>query len=81
MPSSPRRKLTLAITPRMVIGYIDAYCRFTEDETATPFQTVRGSFAEGEPIYPGSKILKKAHTQIAVRDEICILRSSLVEFA
>ena len=40
----------------------------------------RGSFAEGAPIYPGSKILQKAHTQIAVRDTACILRASLVQF-
>jgi hypothetical protein len=59
---------------------IDAYCRVTEDETSRPIQTVRGSFAEGDPIYPGSKILQKAHTQIAVRDTTCILRASLVQF-
>ena len=48
--------------------------------TANPLHTVRGSFAEGDPIYPGSKILQKSHTQIAVRDPTCILRASLVQF-
>jgi hypothetical protein len=42
-------------------------------------QTVRGSFAEGAPIYPGSKILQKAHIQIAVRDAACILQASRVK--
>ena len=59
---------------------IDAHCRANVRGTATPLQTVRGSFAEGGPIYPGSKILQKAHTQIAVRDTTCILRASLVQF-
>ena len=59
---------------------IDAHCRVTEEETTIPFQTVRGSFAEGEPLYPGSKIFQKAHTQIAVRDTACIVRVSLVQF-
>jgi len=59
---------------------IDSHCRVTEDETTIPIQTVRGTFAEGDPIYPGSKILHKAHTQIAVRDASCILRATLVQF-
>jgi hypothetical protein len=60
---------------------IDGYCRTVAERTYKPFQTVRGSFAEGDSIYPGSKILKKAHTQIAVRDTTCILRASLVHFS
>ena len=59
---------------------IDSYCRTVAESTFKPLQTVRGSFAEGDSIYPGSKILKKAHTQIAVRDTTCILRASLVQF-
>lgn len=59
---------------------IDAYCRWFSKELADPFQTVRGCFPEGEPIYPGSKILSKTHTQIAVRDLSCISRINLVQF-
>lgn len=59
---------------------IDAYCRAFAQRSASPLQTVRGSFAEGAPIYPGSKILTKGHTQIAVRDTTCVLRASLVQF-
>lgn len=46
---------------------MDAYCRLALEETTSPFQTVRGCFPEGEPIYRGSKLLKKTHIQIAVR--------------
>jgi len=59
---------------------IDGHCRAIAQRDASPLQTVRGSFAEGSPIYPGSKILQKAHVQIAVRDATCILRASLVQF-
>lgn len=37
------------------------------------FQTIRGVFTEGEPAFPGSKILAKTHIQIAVRDPEMIL--------
>jgi hypothetical protein len=37
------------------------------------FQTVRGAFPEGNPVYPGAKIRKETHIQIAVRDKACIL--------
>ena len=59
---------------------IDAYCRWFSEELADPFQTVRGCFPEGDPIYPGSKLLSKTHTQIAVRDISCISRIGLVQF-
>jgi hypothetical protein len=36
------------------------------------FQTVRGCFPEGKPLYEGSKILRETHIQIAVRDARCI---------
>jgi hypothetical protein len=59
---------------------IDAHCRAISQRDASSVQTVRGSFAEGAPNYPGSKILQKAHVQIAVRDVACILRASLAQF-
>ncbi len=36
------------------------------------FDTVRGIFIEGEPIYPGAGIREKTHIQIAVRNPECI---------
>ena len=38
-----------------------------------PIQTVRGAFLEGEPVFPGSGILRQTHIQIAVRDPACIM--------
>jgi hypothetical protein len=58
---------------------VDEYCELVED-LALPFQTVRGCFPEGEAIYSGSKILRKAHVQVAIRDLRCIRASRLVSF-
>lgn len=59
---------------------IDTYCRVLEANALLAIQTVRGSFPEGEPIYSGSKILSRAHTQLAVRDAACLLDFFLVHF-
>lgn len=40
------------------------------------FQTVRGAFVEGDPVYDGARIYEKTHVQIAVRDPSCILGST-----
>ena len=50
--------------------------RAADDEhggNETYFQTVRGVFLEGDPIYEGARIFTKSHVQIAVRDPSCIL--------
>ncbi|MEX1224186.1 MAG: hypothetical protein WEA31_06515 [Pirellulales bacterium] len=36
------------------------------------FQTVRCSFEEGDPIFPGSMIRQQNHIQISVRDSSCL---------
>jgi hypothetical protein len=36
------------------------------------FQTVRGVFIEGKPLYPGAWIRERTHVQVAVRDLSCI---------
>lgn len=59
---------------------IDTCCRALETNLLPAVQTVRGSFPEGDPIYPGSKILSRAHTQIAARDATCLLDIFLVHF-
>src|SRR5205807_2651938 len=40
-----------------------------EDRTGDVVQTVRGAFLEGEPVFPGSAILRETHIQLAVRDK------------
>jgi hypothetical protein len=37
------------------------------------YDTVRGAFLEGEPVYPGAGFSREAHIQIAVRTPACIL--------
>ncbi len=37
-----------------------------------PFDTVRGAFIEGNPIYPGAKLYDKTHIQICVVRPECI---------
>ena len=37
------------------------------------FDTVRGAFLEGPPVYPGTTISAETHIQIAVRNLDCIL--------
>ena len=58
---------------------IDGHCDYVAG-LGEAVDTVRGTFPEGEPIYPGSKILSLAHTQIAVRRADCISRIALVKF-
>jgi hypothetical protein len=43
-----------------------------ENAGLAPFDTVRGVFVEGDPVYPGSEIYRKTHIQIAVRNRACI---------
>ncbi|MDT8351238.1 hypothetical protein [Roseomonas mucosa] len=42
------------------------------EEPPPPFDTVRGLFTEGEPVYPGGGFFRKTHTQIAVCNQACI---------
>jgi hypothetical protein len=50
---------------------VDDYCRRTARDSR-PFVTVRGCYPEGVAIFAGSKILNKAHVQVAVRDLRCV---------
>lgn len=42
------------------------------DRKVQTFDTVRGTFSEGDPLYPGCGYLEKTHVQIAVRNSDCI---------
>lgn len=52
---------------------INALHVFRENEGGVPFDAVRGPFWEGEALYPGARIQRKSHIQIAVRDESVVL--------
>ena len=43
-----------------------------EQRGNTPFDSVRGIFTEGKPIYPGAGFRGKTHVQICVRNIACI---------
>jgi hypothetical protein len=58
---------------------VNLYCRLVEQVTSTPYQTVRGCFPEGNPLYEGSKLLARTHVQIAVRDPSCIVKVGIWE--
>lgn len=52
---------------------MDSFDRRAPAGRSCYYQTVRGVFLEGTPIYPGARIFEKTHVQIAVRDPACIL--------
>lgn len=43
-----------------------------DDPEGTPFDSVRGLFIEGNPVYEGSELYEKTHIQICVRNPNCI---------
>jgi hypothetical protein len=57
---------------------IEFYWRTLAEDSGLRFQTVRACYPEGEPLFPGSRLLSRTHIQIAVRDSRCIGRLRLV---
>jgi len=62
-----------------LLRYLDCavinFCHFLreDEEGLIPFDTVRGVFPEGGPLFDGSEIQEKTHIQIAVRNTDKIL--------
>ncbi|UXX80958.1 hypothetical protein N7E81_07585 [Reichenbachiella carrageenanivorans] len=54
---------------RAVIEYIHG---INEENNFNKFDTVRGAFEEGDPVYDGTTITQKNHIQICVRNPKCI---------
>jgi len=42
------------------------------EDRPRPYDSVRGAFSEGAPLFEGSKIMEKSHVQICVRNAPCI---------
>lgn len=42
-------------------------------DRGTEYDTVRGAFLEGEPVYPTAGFCRESHIQVAVRNSACIL--------
>jgi hypothetical protein len=62
--TSRRRDLDCLVINRLVT---------TAAKAGIDFQTVRCPFLEGRPAFPGSKIRRESHIQVAVRDRAGIL--------
>jgi hypothetical protein len=58
--------------PDNVLRYLDCAVINRLVAMHTAFNTVRGLFIEGEPIYEGANLFSKTHSEIAVRDLSCI---------
>jgi len=56
---------------RQVINYFTTGM----ERAGTRIRSVRAVFPEGEPIYPGSALLRRSHVQIAVRNPAAIIRT------
>ena len=69
-PGSRRGDKVLRFLDRAVIDFTVSHVAEAE---RIIYQTVRGVFLEGEAAFPGSKIARKSHIQIAVRYPACIL--------
>lgn len=52
---------------------IEFAIKFSEEEDGRKFDTVRGAFWEGCPVFPDSEIQKQSHIQIAIRNPECVL--------
>jgi hypothetical protein len=70
-PKSPDTDRALRYLDCAVIRHF--YKMIESNTTIPPFDTARGMFTEGPPLYEGSAILAKNHVQIAVRNPACIL--------
>ena len=69
----PRNKKVHAEDRDYVLSYLDcAVINHNHDYMVeineTPFDTVRGVFTEGNPVYPDARFRDKTHIQIAVRN-------------
>ncbi len=49
------------------------YCLDYLKDRGFEYDSVRGAFLEGEPVFPGAGIRRETHLQIAVRNTDCIL--------
>ena len=53
-----------------VIEYMHTVIK--EDKKLAPFDSIRASFIEGQPIYPGAGFLDKTHIQVCIINPNCI---------
>ncbi len=61
----PLNKNKARLLDCLVINYLTTY-------VLPECETVRAPFLEGDPIYPGSRLLTQSHVQLVVRNKECI---------
>ena len=71
----PRQSTGAHRLDRAVINHAVTFLAMRRGNAA---RSIRGVFAEGTPVFPGSAILNRAHVQIAVRDASLIEMSELL---
>ena len=71
----PRQTAGAHRLDRAVVNYAVDFLAQRHGNTA---RIVRGVFGEGNPVFPGSAILDRAHVQIAVRDASLIEASEIL---
>lgn len=65
----PKNKM---LRPELDCDVINWLHYIRKKEGDEPFQSVKGVFIEGDPIYPDANFKQNTHIQIAVRDPKCI---------
>ena len=65
LPKNRRKRHDL---DSLVINKFVLFMELFSDRRGIRFQSVRGAFEEGRPLFPGSAIRSESHIQIAVRD-------------
>lgn len=57
---------------RLDCAVVEAVHRYNEEKKERPYDSVRGVFMEGAPLYPGTEFRERNHIQICVRNPRCI---------
>lgn len=68
----PRNKGGSDLLQRFLDCAVLQHLHTTREGASLPFDTVRGVFVEGEPIYPSAGFHEKSHIQVCVRNIRCI---------
>lgn len=69
VPSKRTKDILLRNLDCAVIQQVHDY---NKDNGKTPFDSVRGIFTEGSPVYPGAEFQEKTHVQLCICNPNCI---------
>ena len=73
IPKNKRGKYSKDVLLRdLDCAVIEQIHLYNKEEGLISFDSVRGTFSEGEEVYPGSAFLDKTHTQVCIVNPNCI---------